>query len=55
MKLVRADFRKILKYKISRKYFQLCVPFERTVTQTVGRTNRHGGGNSRFSEFCERP
>jgi hypothetical protein len=40
MKRVRTDFLKILKYQISRKCAQLfLVPFRRTVTQTVGRTD----------------
>jgi hypothetical protein len=42
------DFRKIRKYKISRKS-----PIESRVV-LCGRTDRHDEANSRFSQFCER-
>ena len=44
------DFRKILKYQISLKFFQL----EPSCSHVGGRTDRHEEVISRFSQICER-
>jgi len=46
-----ADFRKILRYQISR----ISVHWEPSCTKrTDGRTDRHGQAYSRASQFCKR-
>jgi hypothetical protein len=44
------DFRKMFKYQISWKFFQLEQSYS---VRTDGRTDRHAEANSGFSQFCQ--